>query len=137
VSSSVIVALMHVLCSCFPILSPPIPLRFQQRIFTIQDQFSQFNRVSLRNILKIDGQLAPLLILHDIHNFLYRLTCPVRGRERKTYKPSPLTLTVILKGKGEMPVDWVIGGTAVRPRSEDVCVSIVCMDLVKVVVRFV
>lgn len=42
--------------------------------------------------------------------------------ETMDYEPIsvPPTLTAILKGKGDIPLDWVIGGTAVRPRSEEV-----------------
>lgn len=36
----------------------------------------------------------------------------------------PFTLTIIFTGKGDMPCALVISGTAERPRSDDVCVSI-------------
>jgi hypothetical protein len=47
----------------------------------------------------------------------------------------PPTLTVILIGKGEIPEASVIRGTAARPLSEDVYVSIVCIVFVRVAAR--
>lgn len=46
-------------------------------------------------------------------------------------------MTAILNGNGDIPLDWVIGGTAVQPLSEEVCVSMVCMDFVRVFARLV
>jgi hypothetical protein len=42
---------------------------------------------------------------------------------------TPPTLTVIFTGNGDIPLAFVINGTAVRPRSDEVWVSIVCNDL--------
>ena len=38
-------------------------------------------------------------------------------------------------GKGEIPDASVIRGTAARPLSDDVCVSMVCIDFVSVAAR--
>jgi hypothetical protein len=45
---------------------------------------------------------------------------------------TPPTLTPIRIGKGEIPVAFVMSGTAVRPFSQDVCTSIVCTAFVSV-----
>lgn len=44
----------------------------------------------------------------------------------------PLTLTTILTGNGDMPWAVLISGTAERPCSDDVCVSMLCRLFVSV-----
>jgi hypothetical protein len=51
-------------------------------------------------------------------------------KKKECYPTStPPTVTVIFIGNGDIPVLVVIGGTALRPRSDDVCVRIVSSDL--------
>jgi hypothetical protein len=50
---------------------------------------------------------------------------------------TPPTLTLTRMGNGDIPVAFVMRGTAVRPFSDDVCTSIVCTALVSVAARVV
>ena len=58
-------------------------------------------------------------------------------RENDSHHPvsTPSTLTVIRMGNGEMPVALVMSGTAVRPNSDEVWVSMTRRALVRVVAR--
>lgn len=49
----------------------------------------------------------------------------------------PPTLTVTRMGNGDIPVAFVMSGTAVRPFSDDVCTSIVCTAFVSVAANVV
>lgn len=57
-----------------------------------------------------------------------------RSHDQRSHQPIslPPTLTTILYGKGDMPSELVMSGTASRPLSDEVCVSNIFRVLVSV-----